>query len=68
MTFISGNLRPIPFEDVLTVLVSTFHLLSVCYAREGRKGGGRLLIKTESVYSLKYYENGTVISHLEALS
>ena len=37
--------RLIPFEDVLTILVSIFLLL-----REGRKGGGRLFIQTESVY------------------
>ena len=51
--------RPIPFEDVLTILVSTFHLLrderkgreSACVLREGRKGGGKLLIQTESVCS-----------------
>ena len=51
--------RPIPFEDVLTILVSIFLLLSdkrkgresVCILREGRKGGGRLLIRTGSLYS-----------------
>ena len=51
------SIRPIPFEDVLIILESTFNLLSD--ARKGResalltwreKRGGRLLIQTESVY------------------
>ena len=48
--------RPIPLEDVLTILVSIFHLLRdkrkgrVCVLCEERKGGGRLLTQTESVY------------------
>ena len=53
---------PIPFENVLTILVSIFLLLCderkgrvcVCVLGEGRKGGGRLLIQTESVYSKNY--------------
>ena len=51
-------LKPIPFEDVLTILVSIFLLFRdeikgrECVrvtVGEGRKGGGRLLIQTESV-------------------
>ena len=56
--------RPIPFEDVLTILVSIFYLsrdqrngreserLSVL--GEGRKEGVRLLNQTESVYIIVY--------------
>ena len=49
------NYKQIPFEDVLTILVSIFHLLRIQRkgresVREGRKGGGSLLIQTESVY------------------
>ena len=52
--------RPIPIENVLTILESIFHLLRnerkgrdseiVCVLREVRKGGERLLLQTESVY------------------
>ena len=49
--------RPIPFENVLTILVSVASCYvmrekgeRVCTLGEGRKGGGKLLIQTESVY------------------
>ena len=52
-----SDYRPIPFEDALTILVSIFVLLRderkgrvSVRLDEGRKGGGRLLIQTESVY------------------
>ena len=54
------DIGPIPFDNVLTILVSILLLLrdekkgresvGLWVLRYGRKGGGRLLIKTESVY------------------
>ena len=50
--------RPIPFEDILTILVSIFLLLrderkgsESGRLMEEKKGGGKLLIQTESVYN-----------------
>ena len=58
--FARNHYRPIPFEDLFTILVSIFHLLSderkgrerVSVLHGGRKGGGRLLIQMESVKKL----------------
>ena len=50
--------RPIPFEDILTILVSIILLLrderkgsESGRLMEEKKGGGKLLIQTESVYN-----------------